>query len=74
MSTVQFEVDVPSDLSRLRLPDSVQARLQSLLDRQDQGEELSAEERREAEQLVDWAELLTLLKLRSDRLSGRCEI
>ena len=70
MITVQFEVNVPSELPRLRLPDAVQERLQSLLDRQDSGEVLTESERLEAEQLVDLAELLTLLKLRAERLAG----
>ena len=40
-------------------------RLQELLDRQDQGVELSSEERAEAEGLVELVEFLTLIRLRS---------
>lgn len=40
-------------------------RLQELLDRQDQGVELSSEEHAEAEGLVELAEFLTLIRLRS---------
>jgi hypothetical protein len=65
--TLTIEVDLPSDLERFRLPAAVAARLDSLLDRQDSGQELSTVEREEAEGLVDLAELLTLLRLRSER-------
>ena len=65
---VLIELQVPDDLSRLTLPDGVKQRLQALLDRQDQGEELTPSERSEAEGLVDLAELLSLLKLRTRRL------
>jgi hypothetical protein len=60
-------MNVPDDLARLRLPEAVAARLQSLLDRQDAGAPLTEEERREAEGLVSVAELLTLLRLRAER-------
>ena len=60
---------MPDDLARFRLPDGVQQRLQDLLDKQDHGHALSAEERREAEGLSDLADLLSLLRLRSERLS-----
>lgn len=67
--TTTFEVDLPADLDRFRLPSAVASRLQSLLDRQDAGESLTPAERDEARGLVDLAELLTLLKLRSQRAS-----
>ena len=63
--TVDF--DLPADLARLRLPAAVASRLQSLLDRQDAGRPLTADERAEAEGLVDLADLLTLLRLRAER-------
>ena len=66
----QFELDVPDDLARFRLPDGVQKRLKDLLDRQEAGRALSAEERREAEGLVDLADLLSVLRLRAERASG----
>lgn len=68
--SIHIEINLPSDLGRLRLPAAVDARLQQLLDRQDVGEGLSPEERSEAEGLVNLAELLTLLRLRSERLNG----
>jgi hypothetical protein len=64
-----LEVDLPDDLARFRLPAGVKRRLQALLDRQDQGTALTADERLEAEGLVDLAETLSLLKLRSERLA-----
>jgi len=64
---VLIELEMPSDLERFTLPEGVKQRLQTLLDRQDQGEELSPAECVEAEGLVDLAELLSLLKLRARR-------
>ena len=67
MSRVAIELEIPEDLSRFRLPPGVQARLQGLLDRQDEGATLTTEERQEAEGLVNLAELLSLLRLRAER-------
>ena len=58
---------LPPDLSRFELPEGVQKRLQTLLDTQDRGEDLSEDERIEAEGLVDLAEMLSLLRLRATR-------
>lgn len=66
-ATVRIEVELPSDLAQLRLPEGVDRRLQALLDKQDRGEQLSADEAIEAEGLVDLAELLSLLRLRASR-------
>ncbi|MGH7169361.1 MAG: hypothetical protein ACRELF_16770 [Gemmataceae bacterium] len=66
--TLTLEVDLPDDLTRFRLPEAVAARLQTLLDRQDSGQPLTAQEREEAEGLVDLAEFLTLLRLRTERM------
>ena len=65
--TVTLKLDLPDELSRLRLPAAVAARLQSLLDRQDAGHPLTPAERDEAQGLVDLAEFLTLLRLRKQR-------
>jgi hypothetical protein len=67
--TLTLEVELPDDLARLRLPDAVAARLQSLLDRQDAGTPLSTPEREEAEGLVNLAEFLALLRLREERMA-----
>ncbi len=65
--TVTIDFDLPADLAQFRLPEAVAARLQSLLDRQDEGQPLTDQERREAEGLVNLAELLTWLRLRAER-------
>ena len=67
--TLTIEVDLPADLARFRLPQAVAARLQTLLDRQDSGEPLTAAESDEAEGLVNLAEFLTLLRLRAERIA-----
>jgi hypothetical protein len=61
-------IEIPVNLTYFQLPEAVQARLQFLLDRQDAGEELTLAERNEAEGLVDLAEFLSLLSLRSQRI------
>jgi hypothetical protein len=66
---VLVKLELPEDLERFRLPRGVDERLHALLGRQDRGEELTLDERREAEGLVDLAELLSLLKLRAQRAS-----
>lgn len=66
---VTVEVEMPESLEGFHLPPGVNDRLQSLLDRQDRGDGLSPAERLEAEGLVDLAELLSLLRLRSRRLA-----
>ena len=60
-------IEIPVELAQFELPDAVQSRLQNLLDKQDSGERLTPEERREAEGLVELAEFLSLLRLRSKR-------
>jgi hypothetical protein len=65
---ILVEIEVPTDLDSLRLPQGVNERLQELLDRQDRGEALTPAERAEAEGLVNLAELLSLLRLRAQRV------
>jgi len=60
-------IEIPSDLVHFKLPDAVQMRLQSLLDRQDAGFGLTDEERQEAEGLVELTEFLSLLHLCAHR-------
>ena len=67
--TLTIEVDLPADLARFRLPEAVDARLHTLLERQDSGQPLTDQEREEAEGLVNLAEFLTLLRLRAERMS-----
>jgi hypothetical protein len=64
--TVAIELELPEDLARFRLPAGVHARLQALLDRQDQGATLTTAEREEAEGLVDVAELLSRTRSRAE--------
>ena len=59
---------MPAGMDKFRLPKGVNNRLQGLLDRQDRGEELTPAERMEAEGLVDLSELLSLLRLRAQRV------
>jgi hypothetical protein len=61
-------IEIPIELTRFQLPQAVQARLQFLLDRQDEGHILSQVEQQEAEGLVELAEFLSLLRLRSRRV------
>ena len=65
--TMTLSIDPTTDLARFLLPVAVAARLRSLLDRQDEGHPLTADERAEAEGLVDLADLLTVLRLRAKR-------
>jgi hypothetical protein len=62
-------VEIPIELTQFQLPQAAQARLQLLLDRQDEGQELSQSERQEAEGWVELAEFLSLLLLRSNRVT-----
>ena len=68
---VAIKLEVPDDLARFRLPGGVNARLQELLDRQESGQRLTPAERKEAEGLVNLAELLSLLRLRVERIGHR---
>jgi len=63
----------PDDLARFRLPEEMQRRLQELLDRQDRGETLSPDERREAEGIVEFSEVLSLLRLRFGRFDSEAK-
>ena len=63
-----IEIEVPASVKNFKLPKGVDKRLQDLLDRQDQGKKLTRFEIKEAEGLVDLAEMLTLLRLRSQRV------
>jgi len=65
---ILVELEMPTDLDAFKLPTGVNERLQELLDRQDQGQKLTPAERLEAEGLVNLAELLSLLRLRTQRI------
>ena len=67
--TVTIEMELPDDLAQFRLPAGLHRRLQDMLDQQDRGQRLTAAEREEAEDLVNLAETLSLLRLRTERAS-----
>lgn len=64
-------IEIPAELTPFLLPSAVQNRLQFLLDRQDAGELLTEEERQEAEGLVELSDFLSLLRLRSQRVTKK---
>jgi hypothetical protein len=66
-----MEIEVPESWEKFQLPAGLNKRLQELLDRQDRGDVLSADERDEAQGIVDIAEWLSLLKLRAGRLASQ---
>lgn len=63
--TIHLDLELPGDLARFKLPTGVNERLTALLDKQDAGQDLTAQERREAEGLVDLADTLTYLGLKA---------
>ena len=66
--TAILQIEMPLAAEKFKLPKSVNNRLQTLLDRQDNGKKLTVAERNEAEGLVELAEMLSLLKLKSERV------
>lgn len=63
--SIHLDLELPGDLARFKLPSGVNERLTALLDKQDSGEELTEQERREAEGLVDLSDTLTYLGLKA---------
>jgi len=61
------KIDMPISAEQIKLPKGVNDRLQKLLDRQDRGEKLTSAELKEADGLVELAEMLSLLRLRTQR-------
>ena len=66
--TALLQIEMPIAAEKFKLPKSVNNRLQMLLDRQDSGKKLTNAERKEAEGLVELAEMLSLLKLKAERV------
>jgi hypothetical protein len=62
---IHLDLELPGDLARFKMPAGVNERLTALLDKQDSGQELTDQERREAEGLVDLADTLTYLGLKA---------
>lgn len=69
--SVLVELDLPKDWERFTLPPALHDRLQELLDRQDLNGKLPRRERREAEAIAELVDMLSLMKLRSERAGGR---
>ncbi|MFT3769020.1 MAG: hypothetical protein QM820_26570 [Minicystis sp.] len=67
---IRLEIELPDDMAGLMLPEGVDRRLQALLDKQDQGEPLTDDERAEAEGLVNLADLLSLIRMRASGLDS----
>lgn len=62
------KIEMPFSVEQFKLPKGVNNRLQELLDRQDKGEKLTSAEKKEAQGLVDLAEMHSLLGLRAERI------
>ncbi len=67
----KIKIEMPVSADKIRLPKGVNDRLQTLLDRQDKGENLSKKELKEAEGLVELSELLSLMRMRSERVGSQ---
>lgn len=65
------EIEMPEGWEKFRLPEGLDKRLHDLLDRQDQGQALTPQEREEAQGLVDMAEWLSLLQLHARRIASQ---
>ena len=68
---VSIRIEVPGDLARLKLPRALDARLRSLLDQQDQGTPLTRAQQKEAEGIVDLADVISFLRLKIERAKKR---
>jgi len=66
---ISVKIEMPISAAQIKLPKGVNERLQTLLDRQDRGEKLTVKEKSEAEGLVELAEMLSLMRLRSTRVA-----
>jgi len=64
-----IQIEVPIRSRQIKLPKGVDDRLRSLLDKQDRGLPLTPAEKREAQGLVELSEMLSLMKVRSQRVS-----
>lgn len=68
---VVVRLQMPDDLKQLRFPKALNRRLHDLLDKQNALGKLSRVEREEAEGLVEMAEIVSLLRLRTQRLDPK---
>ena len=63
--SVIVELHLPADWQKFRLAPPLQARLQDLLDKQDETGKLSTRERGEAKALAELVDLLSLMRIRA---------
>ncbi|MGF1634083.1 MAG: hypothetical protein ACFCVE_09570 [Phycisphaerae bacterium] len=68
--TLPAPVELVEEVATLRLPAKADRRLQSLMDRNTEGQ-LSADERDELAELADWSESISLVRARALQLLGR---
>ena len=68
--SAKIRIEMPVGPEKIQLPKAVDKRLQTLLDKQDNGGKLTGQERKEAEGLVELAELLSLMRVRSERIAN----
>jgi hypothetical protein len=61
-------LELPARWRKLCIPKALNRRLHDLLDKQDDGYRLSSAEKREAAALVELNEMLSLIKLRANRI------
>ena len=62
--SITIELEVAGELGKFRLQKGVERRLHDLLDKQDGSAALTSAERKEAEGLVNLAEMLSLLRVK----------
>ena len=67
-ASVLVELDLPNGWKKFRLPAALNRRLQDLLDRKDREGELTLRERQEAEALAELVDMLSLMRLRAERV------
>lgn len=63
---LMVRIQVPEELEFFQFPESLNRRLHDLLDKQDAGEILTPEERSEAEGLVEVAQMISVLRGRTE--------
>jgi hypothetical protein len=70
---IQAPIELMEELVDLRFPPKTDARLQVLMDRNNEGQ-LTSEEREELEYLVELNEKITLVRARALRVLGRTPV
>ena len=70
MNTIETPIELVTSVADLRFPPKIDAHLQTLMDRNTEGE-LSDTEREELEALVELSETISLLRVQALRVLGR---